>query len=99
MPLVRVLSSTALAIHDKTALNANAIICAEETSCLGPIKDKPPTKATRDNSSETFEDENPGPTVLAAESIHLFNSGSEQATKGAGECSSRKEDGRADTDL
>lgn len=56
-------------------------------------------KHTDDKGQETLEDENPGPAVEVAKSVHLDDATGKETTKGAGGSGGGEEDGHAKATL
>lgn len=96
---VKVLGGATLAVHNQAALDANAVVGAEEAGSLGPVKHKPPAEDADENGSDTLDDENPCPARSATNAVHLCDSGGKETTKGASQGSSREEDCGAHTNL
>lgn len=74
-----------LLVEFEAANDAGAVIVGEELGFVGEIVDHPERGDADEDGEETFEDEDPGPARVAADAVHFFNGGGEEAAKGAGE--------------
>ena len=71
----------------------------EEGGLVREIEDHPEAGDPHQDRRQPFQDENPGPSPLAANAIHLSNRSGEQATERARHRCSREEDGGTDAEL
>lgn len=75
------------------------VLFREEGSLVGKVENHPEADDSDQDRRQSLQDEDPGPSPLAANAIHLSNCRGEQATKGARHGCGGEEDGSADTEL
>ena len=80
-------------------IHAKALIWCEELSFVREISYHPDGSEADENGYETFQDEDPRPSWISPNAIHIANRGSKESTEGTCYSGGAKEDGGAHAKL
>jgi hypothetical protein len=86
-----------LAIRAETTHGAQLLVGREETCGVGEVKHHPPAEDTDDDGHEPFDYEDPTPSFIARDAVHLGNGGGEESSKRASKCSGGEEESSTET--
>ena len=79
--------------------DACLIIRIQERSLIREVMNHPEAENANNYSGQTFENEDPRPSLLIANAIHQSNSGCQQPAKGSADRCCREENGSPDTEF
>ena len=88
-----------LAVSAETAESTELLIGGEERGGVGEVEGHPPADDTNSDGHETLDNEDPSPSLVAANAVHFGDGSGEQTTERAGKSSSREEQSGAETEL
>jgi hypothetical protein len=88
-----------LVVRLQTADNDGALLSGQELGGVREVLDDPERQDAGDDGGEPFEDEDPRPGGLAANSVHIGDAEGEQATEGTRDRGGGEEDRGANTKL
>jgi len=83
----------------QTSLDESLLILRQPFDGLGEVSNEPPHDKCNDAGKGTLEDENPSPSRVVGNAVHLADAGGEQTTESTSQRSGGKEEGVSLLDL
>lgn len=87
------------AVLFETAENLLALVISEELGSVGVIVHDKEGHDSKDKGDEALNDEDPGPAVKVANTVHLHDTPGQETTESTSSSGSREEDGHTETAL
>lgn len=90
---------TGLTVSAETTESAELLISGEEGGGVGEVEGHPPAHETDTDGHETLDDENPAPSRVATDSVHVGDGSGEKTTEGTSKRGSGEKHGGTETEF